>query len=118
MMGMSEHGKPSADAEELPENDEEWRKILTEEEYRLLREADTEPRFSGDLLDTKEDGVFRCAGCGTVLFESDESSSGPPVPDGYEWVNAEPPTEANDVERSPTAYRDIVVARLKHTETP
>mgnify|MGYP006283946837 CR=1 FL=1 len=64
---MSEH-----DTDELPENDEEWRDILTEEEYRLLREGDTEPRFSGDLLDTKEDGVFKCAGCGTELFKSDE----------------------------------------------
>jgi peptide-methionine (R)-S-oxide reductase len=60
------------DAGELPENDEEWREILTEEEYRLLREGDTEPRFSGDLLDVKEDGVFRCAGCGTELFGSNE----------------------------------------------
>lgn len=53
-----------------------------------------------------------------VLFSSDESSQGPPVPDGYEWVNAEPPEESNDTERTPTHYRRIIIARLKHTERP
>jgi len=57
---------------DLPESDEEWREILTEEEYRILREADTEPRFSSDLLDVGGEGVFTCAGCGAELFESDE----------------------------------------------
>jgi hypothetical protein len=53
-----------------------------------------------------------------VLFEADEADVGPPVPDGYEWVNAEQPSSSNDIERSPTHYRRIVVARTKHTETP
>ncbi|WP_324757093.1 hypothetical protein [Haloarcula montana] len=51
-----------------------------------------------------------------ILFEADESDDGPPTPDGYDWVNAQPPTESNDTERSPTHYRRFVVARLKHTE--
>ena len=59
-------------ATDLPETEAEWREILTDEEYRILREAGTEPKFSGDLLDVKADGVFRCAGCGAALFESDE----------------------------------------------
>lgn len=53
-----------------------------------------------------------------VLFNTDEADEGPPVPDGYEWVNAEPPVESNDTERTPTHYRRFVVARLKHTERP
>jgi len=53
-----------------------------------------------------------------VLFEADEADAGPPTPEGYEWANAEPPSEANDIERSPTHYRRTVVARLKHTERP
>jgi peptide-methionine (R)-S-oxide reductase len=57
---------------DLPETEAEWKELLTDEEYRILREAGTEPKFSGDLLDVKDDGVFRCAGCGTALFESDE----------------------------------------------
>ena len=77
----------------LPENDEEWREILTDEEYRILREAGTEPRFSGDLLDIKEGGVFRCAGCGTELFHSeqkfDSGSGWPSFFDAYEEGNIE-----------------------------
>jgi hypothetical protein len=53
-----------------------------------------------------------------VLFEADEAAEGPPVPDGYEWVNAEPPTESNDTNRSPTHYRRVVIGLLKHTERP
>jgi len=67
--------------EELPTTDAEWRERLTDEEYRILREAGTEPRFSGDLLDVHEDGTFTCAGCGAVLFDSDakfDSGSGWP----------------------------------------
>ena len=57
---------------DIPDNDEEWREILTDEEYRILREAGTEPKFSGDLLDVKENGIFRCAGCGAELFDAEE----------------------------------------------
>lgn len=39
-------------SEQLPDNDEQWREILTEEEYNILREAGTEPKFSGDLLES------------------------------------------------------------------
>jgi len=67
--------------DDLPGTEEEWREILTEEEYHVLREAGTEPKFSGELLDVKEDGTFTCAGCGTPLFDSDtkfDSGSGWP----------------------------------------
>ena len=50
--------------------DEEWRARLTPEQYRILRKAGTEPPFSGALLDVKEEGEFRCAGCGEPLFDS------------------------------------------------
>ncbi|MFB6353779.1 MAG: peptide-methionine (R)-S-oxide reductase MsrB [Halobacteriales archaeon] len=56
---------------ELPETDEEWREVLTEEEYAILREAGTEPKFSGEYLDLDEAGDYRCAGCGTVLFDAE-----------------------------------------------
>ncbi len=57
-------------ARELPETDEEWRELLTDEEYRVLREAGTEPKFSGEYLGTDDDGVYRCAGCDAELFDS------------------------------------------------
>ncbi|HET9458437.1 MAG TPA: peptide-methionine (R)-S-oxide reductase MsrB [Sphingomicrobium sp.] len=50
--------------------DEEWRARLTPEQYRILRRAGTEPPFSGALLDVKDEGEFRCAGCGEPLFDS------------------------------------------------
>lgn len=53
-----------------------------------------------------------------VLFGADESATGPPIPSDYEWTNAEPPTESNDVEQSPTKYRRLVIARMKYTQTP
>jgi peptide-methionine (R)-S-oxide reductase len=64
---------------DLHRTDEEWREVLTEEEYRILREQGTEPKFSGDLLDIDEAGTFRCTGCGQVLFTSGEKyGSGTP----------------------------------------
>lgn len=68
-------------SEELPETDEEWKEKLSEQQYRILREKDTESRFSGDLLEVNDEGVFRCAGCGQALFDSDtkfDSESGWP----------------------------------------
>ena len=62
--------EPAATADELPETNAEWREVLTDEEYEILREQGTEPKFSGDLLDTKADGTYVCAGCGTELFSS------------------------------------------------
>ncbi|MFB6086469.1 MAG: peptide-methionine (R)-S-oxide reductase MsrB [Halodesulfurarchaeum sp.] len=59
----------------------EWREVLSEAAYRVLRERGTEPKFSGELLDVVGSGVFECAGCGTVLFETEEkfdSNSGWP----------------------------------------
>ena len=62
-------------------SDTEWRQKLTKEQYRVLREAGTEAPFTGDLLNVKEKGEFRCAGCGAPLFPSDtkyDSGSGWP----------------------------------------
>ena len=82
-----------SEQESVPENDEEWREILTDEEYRILREADTEPRFTGDLLDIDEAGTFACAGCGAELFHSeqkfDSGSGWPSFFDAYQEGNIE-----------------------------
>jgi peptide-methionine (R)-S-oxide reductase len=61
--------------------EDEWRKKLTPEQYRILREKGTETPFSGKLLDEKRTGLFKCAACEAVLFDSEhkfESGSGWP----------------------------------------
>ena len=56
---------------DLPETDEEWKELLTDEEYAILRERGTEPKFTGEFLATDDEGTYTCAGCGTELFDSD-----------------------------------------------
>lgn len=56
---------------EIPETDEEWRERLTEAEYEILREEGTDPKFSGEYIGKDDDGAYRCAGCGALLFDSD-----------------------------------------------
>ncbi|MGQ0506309.1 MAG: peptide-methionine (R)-S-oxide reductase MsrB [Myxococcaceae bacterium] len=51
--------------------EEDWKKQLTPEQYRVLRLKGTERPFSGIHCDSKEDGLYTCAGCGQTLFDSD-----------------------------------------------
>ena len=62
---MSEQSGPS-----VPETDAEWRERLDDEAYHVMRERGTEARFSGEHVDRTDEGVYRCRGCGTVLFDS------------------------------------------------
>ena len=58
-------------ADDTPvKTDAEWREQLTPEQYQVLRQKGTERAFSGLYWDTKTPGVYRCAGCGEELFES------------------------------------------------
>ena len=57
-------------AKDIP-SDEELKSRLTEEEYHVLREGGTEIPYTGDFLDTKDNGMFSCKVCGNPLFSSD-----------------------------------------------
>ena len=58
-------------AREFERTDEEWRQLLTPEQYQVLRKQHTEAPFSGQYVHVTDEGVYRCAGCGTELFRSD-----------------------------------------------
>jgi peptide-methionine (R)-S-oxide reductase len=52
-------------------SEQEWREQLSRDEYTVLRDAGTEPAFTGEYTDTKTVGVYRCRACGAELFRSD-----------------------------------------------
>jgi peptide-methionine (R)-S-oxide reductase len=56
---------------EVTKTPAEWRKLLTPEQYAVLREADTERPFTSPLNDEKRTGTFVCAGCDLPLFASE-----------------------------------------------
>ena len=57
--------------EKIHKTEAEWKRELTPEQYRVLREKGTERPFTGEYDFTFEDGVYRCAACGNELFASD-----------------------------------------------
>ena len=90
--------------------DEEWRAELDPDRYAVLRCAATEPPFSGEYVDTKEDGTYHCAGCGAQLFDSTTKFDS-----GTGWPSFTEPAVADAVElRDDTSHgmaRTEVVCR-------
>ena len=83
-------------ASKVTKTDEEWRRELTPEQYEVLRRKGTERAWSGEYNDAKEEGVYRCAGCGAEIFRSDakfDSGSG--------WPSFHSPASEGSVETEP-----------------
>jgi peptide-methionine (R)-S-oxide reductase len=87
-------------AEKVIKSDEEWRKLLTPEQYQVARKAGTEPAFTGKYWKTKDPGTFLCACCGQALFSSETKFDS-----GTGWPSFWQPLEPDAVvEHSDTAY--------------
>jgi peptide-methionine (R)-S-oxide reductase len=80
-------------ADKIRKTDEEWRKQLTDLEYKVARKHGTERAFSGAYWDHHEPGMYVCVGCGAPLFRSTDkfdsgtgwpSYTGPAAPDAVE----------------------------------
>ena len=83
--------------EKIIKSDDEWRKVLTEEQYRVTRKHGTEPAFSGALYDTHDTGIYYCICCGAALFDSiAKFESGSGWPSFYSPMDNAPLEEAED----------------------
>ena len=94
--------------DQVEKSDAEWRSQLTPEQYRICRQKGTEPAFTGQYHDCHEPGVYRCVGCGKVLFSSEtkfDSGSGWPS----FWQPAQAETVATAEDRSAWMRRTEVL---------
>jgi peptide-methionine (R)-S-oxide reductase len=90
-----QQSRPAADdvADRVERTDKEWRASLDPQRYAILRQAATEPPFTGEYTYSKETGTYRCGACGNTLFSSDakyDSGSG--------WPSFTEPAVADAVE--------------------
>ena len=58
--------------DKIVKTEEEWRSQLSDDEYRITREAGTEPAFTGKYYNNKDTGVYHCVCCNEPLFDSAE----------------------------------------------
>jgi peptide-methionine (R)-S-oxide reductase len=91
--------RPDTDQQrEVQLSDEEWRSRLTPQQYEILRRHATERPFTGEYVHVKEDGTYRCAGCGAELFRS-----GTKFDSGTGWPSFYEPAVQEAVELRPDA---------------
>tara|TARA_B100000686_G_C16798874_1_gene984413 strand:- start:1278 stop:1679 length:402 start_codon:yes stop_codon:yes gene_type:complete len=84
-------------ANKVEKTENEWKEILTPEQFTILREKGTEAPFTGKYNDFKADGTFACAGCGEELFDSaTKFDSGTGWPSFYQPFNGECIEEQTD----------------------
>jgi peptide-methionine (R)-S-oxide reductase len=87
----------------VQKSEEEWREQLTPEQYDILRRQGTERPFTGEYVNEKGDGVYRCAACGAELFTSDTKFDS-----GTGWPSFTEPAVAENVEARTDASHGMV----------
>ena len=77
-------------------SEDKWKEKLTKEQYQVLRKKGTEPAFTGKYWNHHEEGVYKCAGCGKVLFSSDKKFDS-----GTGWPSFDQPIDDESVMEKP-----------------
>jgi len=80
-------------SEKIQKSDEEWRELLTPEQFAIARQKATERAFTGKYWDFHDKGVYLCVCCGNELFSSDTKYDS-----GCGWPSFYEPLEAGHVE--------------------
>lgn len=90
---MGEAPKTARRGRRVEKSEEEWKRELAPERFRILRKKGTERAFSGAYWDTKTKGTYACAGCGQPLFESEHKYDS-----GTGWPSFDRPAAPDAVE--------------------
>ncbi len=94
--------------EKMEKSEQEWREELAPARYRVLREAGTEPPFTGAYTHSKESGMYRCGACGADLFSSDAKFDS-----GTGWPSFTEPAVAENIELAPDRSHFMVRTEVK-----
>lgn len=94
-MGVEDHVNPNRRniRTRIEKTDQQWRNQLTPAQYEVLRRKGTERQFTGGYTHTKDDGIYRCAACGTELFSSDTKFDS-----GTSWPSFTDPAAPKNIE--------------------
>ena len=82
--------------DKIKKSEDEWKKELTPEQYHVLREKGTDRPFIGEYYGNQNKGVYRCAGCGAELFDSDTKFDS-----GCGWPSFYLPISKESIEEHP-----------------
>jgi methionine-R-sulfoxide reductase len=84
--------KPPVRKDKVIKTDAEWKKILTPDQYKILRAKGTEAAFCGKFHDSHDPGIYLCAGCKLPLFSNDHKFES-----GTGWPSFNRPIKAENV---------------------
>lgn len=83
------------DTEKVIKTKEEWKKVLSPQQFYILREKGTERSFTGEYYNNKKKGKYYCAGCNSFLFSSSTKYNS-----GCGWPSFYEPSETNAVKET------------------